>query len=138
MIPTDLHNMVEFAVTEPIATITDNEPFVSTIIDMQGKTSLEFVLFVGALADADTTATVLVEHGEEDNLSDNAAVPDDELLGTEAGAAFQFDDDNTVTKIGYRGTKRYVRMTVTPAGNTGNFTFGALAMYVPTIRGTSN
>ena len=39
------------------------------------------------------------------------------LLGTEAQAGFQFDDDNECRKIGYVGGKRYVRATITPASN---------------------
>ena len=61
-------------------------------------------------------------------LSDAAAVPDEFLLGTEAGASFQFDDDNEVRKIGYIGPKRYVRLTITPAANTGNADISAVAV----------
>ena len=31
-----------------------------------------------------------------------------------------FADDNKAFKIGYIGPKRYVRVTITPANNTGN------------------
>ena len=42
-----------------------------------------------------------------------------DLLGTTAGASFTFSDDNKIAKIGYIGSKRYVRLTVTPSNNTG-------------------
>ncbi len=45
------------------------------------------------------------------------AVADTFLLGTEAQAGFQFDDDNECRKIGYVGGKRYLRATITPANN---------------------
>lgn len=90
---------------------------VSQIIDRQGFDSLVFAIATGSIADADATFTVLVEDGDASNLSDNAAVADAELNGTEALAAFQFDDDNETRKIGYIGNKRYVRLTITPAAN---------------------
>jgi hypothetical protein len=55
-------------------------------------------------------------------------VADTFLLGTEAEAGFQFDDDDEVRKIGYRGDKRYVRLTITPSGNTGDAPLAALAI----------
>lgn len=79
-----------------------------------------FFILTGALADADAGFTTLVEHGDQANLSDAAAVPDDMLNGLEATASFIFSDDDKVFKIGYRGPKQYVRVTVTPANNTGN------------------
>lgn len=97
--------------------VSDNTAQVSQIIDLQSAGSLEFVIATGNLADADATFTVFVEHGDAANLSDAAAVPDSELLGTEAGASFTFSDDDAVRMIGYMGSKRYVRLTITPANN---------------------
>jgi hypothetical protein len=106
----------------PVATAADNTPVVSQIIDRMvsvGFESLTFLIATGAIPDADATFTVLVEHGDDAALADAAAVPDDQLVGTEALASFQFDSDNACFKIGYVGTKRYVRLTITPANNTG-------------------
>jgi len=108
--------------------VADNTAQVSQIIDMQGYRSLMFAIAIGTLADADATFTVLVEEGDDSGLSDAAAVADDDLLGTEALASFQFDDDDEVRKIGYRGGKRYVRLTITPAANTGNADLSAVAI----------
>lgn len=112
----------------PAAAVTDNTPFVSQIIDLAGYNSLVFLILLGALADADATFTVLVEHGDAANLSDAVAVADQHLTGTEASAGFTFADDNKVRKIGYVGSKRYVRLTITPANNAGNVFLGALAL----------
>lgn len=95
---------------------------VSNIIDMQGFNSCTLILHTHGLTDSDATATVLVEDGDVSNLSDHAAVDDAQLLGTEAGMDLTYADDAKVHKIGYRGTKRYVRVTVTPSGNnSGNW-----------------
>lgn len=112
----------------PAAAKTDNTAFVSQIIDRAGFEMLVFAITTGDLADADATFTVLVEHGDQANLSDAAAVPDHLLTGTEAAASFSFADDNATRKIGYVGTKQYVRLTVTPANNTGSAFVAALAI----------
>lgn len=112
----------------PVAGAGDNTAFVSEIIDTQGYDSLTFVILTGALPDADATFVVLVEDGDAANLSDAAAVDDKFLVGTELLAAFNFGDDNETRKIGYIGPKRYVRLTITPAANTGANLIGAVAI----------
>lgn len=113
----DLHNILEVRRALSPVSVADNTAQVSQIIDTANRAGLEFHIAAGAIADADVTFTVLVEHGDQANLSDAAAVDDADLIGTEVLAAFQFDDDNEVRKIGYRGSKRYVRLTITPANN---------------------
>ena len=115
----DLMNNIHLG-TPGIAAVTDNTAVVSGITDRQGYDSLTFAIAAGTLADADATFVVLVEDGDESDLSDAAAVADANLIGTEALAGFQFDDDLECRKIGYKGNKRYVRCTVTPANNTGS------------------
>jgi hypothetical protein len=108
--------------------VADTTAQVSQIIDRQGFDSLVFAIATGSIADADATFTVLVEDGDASNLSDNAAVADAELNGTEALAAFQFDDDNETRKIGYIGNKRYVRLTITPVANASAALIAAVAI----------
>jgi hypothetical protein len=112
----------------PAAAIADNTPQVSQIIPLAGYSQLAFAIALGALADADATFTVLVEHGDDPALADAAAVPDAQLTGTEASASFNFADDGKVRKIGYVGSKAYVRLTVTPANNAGNAFIAAVAI----------
>lgn len=118
----DLHNNINAkrGYSPVAAAQTDNTAMVSEIVDTRGYGSVEYLILTGSLADADATFTVLVEDGDASNLSDAAAVVDAELLGTEALAGFTFADDNKVFKIGYVGNKRYARVTITPANNTGN------------------
>lgn len=137
----DLHNNIHTVpLIAPIAARTDNTAIVSSIIDTRGYGSVELVLVTGTNTDTNATFTVLVEDGDASNLSDNAAVADAELLGTEVQAGFQFDDDVETRKIGYIGNKRYVRMTVTPAGNdSGNiFIAGVAVLGNPILRPTAN
>ena len=124
----DLHNNVDIRRAISPVVGTDDTALVSQIIDTKGYDSLEFAIATGTLADADATFTVLVQDGDASDLSDAAAVADSQLLGTEANASFIYADDDSVTKIGYAGYKRYVRLTVTPANNTGNAPISAVAI----------
>lgn len=115
----DLHNNIAVKRgLSPKAATTDNTPYVSEIVDLLGFNSAEFAILIGANTDTNATFAVLVEHGDAANLSDHVAVDDKDLLGTEAAAGFTAaDDDNGVRKIGYCGSKRYARVTITPSGN---------------------
>lgn len=125
----DIHNEFEFrTLFAPKAAVTNDTAFVSNIIDLANVGACELVGVLGSVADTDVTFTVLLEHGNVSNLSDNAAVPDAEMLGTEAGGTPLLSDDNKTFKIGYRGMKRYVRLTVTPANNTGNIFLAGVAV----------
>lgn len=125
----------------PAAAGTDNTAIVSEIIDTQGYESLTAILNIGTNTDTNATFTVLVEDGDESDLSDYEAVPDAQLIGTEALAGFTAaDDDESCRKIGYLGSKRYVRVTVTPSGNdAGNiFVSGVAILGHPRHAPTSN
>jgi hypothetical protein len=124
----DLYNHIE--VRRAISPVSEggDTAVVSQIIDRQGFDTLTFLIATGSLADANATFAVLVEDGNNSALSDNGAVADAQLLGTEALAGFQFDDDNEVRKIGYVGDKRYVRLTITPSGNSGAALVSAVAV----------
>src|SRR3990172_13400664 len=131
----DLHNNIEVRRAISPTRITDNTAQVSQIIDLANVDAVEFVVAIGTIADADATFTVLVEDGANSSLTDNAAVADEFLLGIEGvaatptGASFRFDTDDAVRKIGYIGPKRYLRMTITPALNTGNADISAVAIF---------
>jgi hypothetical protein len=122
----DLHNRIKLSrAISPAAAVTDNTPFVSQILDTNDFNSNEFAGLFGSLSDADATFTVLFEDGDDSGLSDHAPVADQYLLGVEA-MGLQFDSDNKTFKIGYIGPKRYIRVTITPANNTGNIFLAAM------------
>jgi hypothetical protein len=124
----DLHNKLEFRRAVSPVSDADNTALVSQIIDRQGFSGLEFAIMLGSIADADATFTVLVEHADASDLTGGSAVADQDLLGTELLAGFQFDDDNETRKIGYVGNKRYVRLTITPSNNASAALVSAMAV----------
>lgn len=113
---------------DPVDLGSGDTPKVSAIIDLQGFNSCVMHLAFGSIADSDVTFTVLVEDGDDSALGDNAAVADAYLNGTEVGATPLFSNDNTGFKIGYTGPKRYIRLTLTPANNTGAILTSAVAI----------
>lgn len=135
----DLMNNVHVArVLSPVS-VADTTAQVGQIIDKKGFESLTYLIATGSIADADATFTVLLEEGAAADLSDAAAVADADLIGTEALAAFQFDDDNEVRKLGYIGSKRYTRLTITPVGNASAALLSAVAVLGhPQIAPTAN
>ncbi|PHM20940.1 MAG: hypothetical protein CK604_00585 [Curvibacter sp. PD_MW3] len=124
----DLMNKIHVMRAISPVSVADNTAQVSQIIDRQGYESLTFAIATGSLADADVTFAVLVEEGAAANMSDATAVADADLLGTEALAGFAFGDDDETRKIGYIGSKRYVRLTITPANNASAALVAAVAI----------
>jgi hypothetical protein len=130
-----LHSVSAARALSPVSGGANDTASVSEIIDTQGYSGVLFVTALGSIADADATFTALVEHGDVSNLSDAAAVPDNQLISMTAGtapetaASFAFDSDNGVRLIDYTaGIKRYVRLTLTPANNTGAWLHSVVAL----------
>lgn len=124
----DLQNNVKASRAISPVVVSDNTAQVSQIIDTRGFDSLEFVIATGTLADVDATFAVTMDEGDQSNLSDAASVPAASLLGTLSSASFTFADDNIVKKIGYIGSKRYVRLTVTPSNNASSAPISVVAI----------
>ncbi|MDE1151401.1 MAG: hypothetical protein PW788_02595 [Micavibrio sp.] len=95
-------------------------------IDMQGCDTLAIVLLVGNIVDtldASHRVDVKIEHADDDNTggpTTYAACTDDDVLNFSSLSAGQFLSIDSSTKeqkrhvIGYRGGKRFVKVTATP------------------------
>ena len=90
-------------------------------IDMQGWEALTFSVSTGTVTDAGTASGLSFQVEESDTTADAdaTAVADADLIGAESALTVTSDDDDNtfVGTIGYRGGKRYVRMTA--VGTTG-------------------
>ncbi|MEL7659602.1 hypothetical protein [Acetobacterium wieringae] len=123
----DMKNNIKVSNALNIQAISTNTTTAGAIIDTKGFGVLTFVFQTGTITDGDYT--LLIHEGNNSGLSDAAAVADADLLGTEALASFAADtDDNKVSKIGYRGNKRYVRLSVVSTNVTTGGTVGATAI----------
>jgi hypothetical protein len=115
----DLHNNLSGARgISPAAIISANGTTTGQTIDTLGYGSVEFFFQSGAITDG--TFTVTIYEGDASNMSDETAVADVDLLGTEP--VFTSADANATKKVGYKGNKRYVRVKVVQTGaTTGGF-----------------
>lgn len=135
----DLANHLNFLQAfPPKAAVTDGTAQVSNILDRRGYDAVVLAFTVGTLSDSDATWSVLLE--ESDDGSNFTSVADADLNGTELLAGFQFDDDNECRKLGYTGTKRYLRATIDDVtANTGNlFLAGLWICGLPSRQPTPN
>lgn len=121
----DTHNDVLQKVAFNIATVNTDATTTGNIIDTLGFEALEFMLLAGTLTAG--TFTPLIEESDNADFSGSNAVIDDDLLGTEADAAFAATDDNEAKRVGYVGKKRYVRLSIVSASSA-NGVIGALAV----------
>jgi hypothetical protein len=124
----DLFNNINLKrVISPVS-VADTTALVGQIIDRAGYQSLTYAIATGSIADVDATFTVLLEESDASNMDGAAAVADADLLGTEAQAAFIFSDDDKCFKLGYKGNKRYTRLTITPVANASAALVAAVAI----------
>lgn len=131
--PRDIANNVTLKrALAPVAARTDNTAIVSEILDTRDFAGSFLAIQIGANTDTNVTFTVLLEESDAANMSGATAVADVDMNGTELLAGFQFDDDNECRKLGYTGNRRYIRATITPAGNdAGNIFLAALWVCEP-------
>ncbi len=124
-----MNNIQVKPVLAPAATaVADNTAQVGAVIDRLGYESLTYIIVTGTLADADATFAVLLEESDASDMTGAAAVADADLIGTEALAGFTFAADGVCRKLGYIGHKRYTRLTITPANNSGAAPMAAVAV----------
>ena len=105
----DLTHTIKIVDGLPAATVTADAD--GATIDTQGFSSVAFGIQV---ASADASADLTVSLEESDDAAAWTAVAADDQYGetVEVGNS----EPDTVYQLGYRGVKRYVRLTVTVAG----------------------
>jgi hypothetical protein len=103
------------------ATLSGATPAVGDWIDMYGWGACTFTVSTGTVTDAGTASgfSFQIEEGDDTTTAGATAVADADLIGTEAALTVTDDDDDDtfVGSIGYKGSKRYVRVKAT--GTTG-------------------
>jgi len=90
------------------ADITTNTTTVGNIIDTVGFESLTYFIQAGTLVDGDYN--VLLEDGEDSNLSDAAPVGLDFLIGSLP--VFADTEDGAVKEVGVVSKKRFQRLSI--------------------------
>lgn len=115
----DLHNNIKvLSAIAPAAIVAADATKTSAIIDTKDFKSLEFAVQSGAITDGTFTGTVY--ESDADDMTGETAVAAADLIGT--APVFIATEDNVVKKVGYIGTKRYVRIKMVQSGaTTGGF-----------------
>jgi len=116
----DLYNNLSVAQSLAPAARTADENGAG--VDLQGFHGAMVVVHTGAITDG--THTIEVQESDDD--STYTAVADADLQGSEP--AIGVADDNKIYKIGYMGTKRYIRAVVTVAGATTGGVYDAVVV----------
>jgi len=99
------------------------------IVDLQGFEGALIVCYSGALT---VDMPFQLMHGDVANLSDAAAVPDGDLVGTEP--TLLQATDNEVKTFAYVGTKRYLRVDTTAGtGIAGAMIIKGYARHKPAV-----
>ncbi len=135
----DLMNNIHPVVAIAPVVVTDGTAQTSAAIDVRNYKSVTFVILLGTLADADATWTVGVLEGSTSTQASHTAVADKDLLGTEALAGFQYDNDGECRKIGYVGDADYVSIEIDDdTANSGNAPMAVVMIAEPYERPASN
>jgi hypothetical protein len=122
----DLMNLIDVKRSISPVSVSDNTAQVGQGISRKGFDSVTYLINVGSVADADATFAVTMD--ESDDNSTYTAVAAGDLIGTLALASFQFDSDNKMFKVGYKGAKEWTRLTITPTNNASAALFSACAI----------
>ena len=128
----DLHsNIKPMMAVIPIA-LGATGVMAGAIIDRQAYGGLTFIIDYGSITTTGTNIAVLVKEG--DVTGTLTSVADEDLLGTEAlaglaaGARVAGTGKEVCKRIGYRGIKRYVQLTLTHSGTTSTGAVAASAI----------
>lgn len=112
--------------------IGSNTTTAGSIIDTKGYDSVAFIIHGHTLTDG--TYTPLINESDDSGMSGETAVADSDLFvpgvtsGQEAEAALEATDDNTVKKIAYTGSKRYITCDIVSTGTTSGGTVSVIAV----------
>ncbi len=115
----DLYNNLALAKSVAPQFINSNTTITGTGVDLRGFEGALVVLSAGAITGTGSQNVYTPEVQESDSSDTGfTAVADANLIGTEAAAVHNGGTDNTIKKIGYIGTKRYIRVVLTTTAFT--------------------
>jgi hypothetical protein len=121
----DLKSLVDTDVAVNFGSIATDTTTVGNIISSAGFGSLVFSLVTGTVSDGDYT--LVIEHGDEADLSDATTVASADLIG--GLPSFTADtDDNLSKNVGYIGKKPYARASIVSANTTSGAIIGVVAI----------
>ena len=112
------------------------------VIDTKGYNGVEFLISYGAVTATAATVTITCLEGDATNAL--TSVADTYLAGTEAAAGLgqavrtDYTGDKIVTRLGYKGLKRYVTIKEVPTATAAAQISVIALLHSPEIAATSN
>lgn len=139
----NLHEEVRTFTALAPAALTTTAGRVGKIVDRKGYNGVEWVIAYGSITATDATISVVVKEG--DATGSMTSVADTYLNGTEAlagiaaGARTSGTGKNVTKRLGYKGNKRYVQLSIGAATVTAATIIGAVAvLFAPEAAATTN
>ena len=140
----DLHNVISRAiVVAPITVGTTGTGRTGKVIDTSGYGGVEFLVDYGTVTATNAVFTVVCKEG--DVTGTLTSVADADLLGTEllAGLAAAATRTSAVSKnvakrLGYRGGKRYVNLSISSTVTAGTPISITALLHTPNFAPTAN
>jgi hypothetical protein len=133
----DLHNNISaIRAISPVAIGTTGTGKTSKAIDRQGFAGVEFICNYGTVTQTSGTFTVLITEAATTGAS-FTSVADADLIGTEAGAGLagavrvSGTTMNVSKRVGYRGSKRYVKIKMSSTVTAGTPIDATAILYGP-------
>jgi len=121
----DIKSVVNAAVALPAQKISAAGSVSGGLVDLSGYKSAMAVIFTGNDF-ADGSYAVSIQEGDAADGSDLAAVASDYLLADAAGGVAAAK--NAVSRVGYLGEKRYIKVTVAASAVASGSTVGVLVL----------
>ena len=123
----DLHNNIKVTpAIDPASPATTGTITGDNVVDREFHPDLEYVISAGAQTAGTLTVTPVVMHGTVSGTLTSA--PDTALFNTEASAALDGTAGaDSVSKIGYKGANRFVRLDLIVA-NAATGIYSAVAI----------
>jgi len=122
----DLVSEIKVVPAIAAVTLTDNTATTAIEVDRLGFESVTFAVLLGTLADADATFAATLTESDTSGSGYTSVAADNIVYGSET--SWDYSADSVCKKIGYTGNKRYVKLVVTPSGNSGNAPIAGVAI----------
>lgn len=139
----DLHTKVkQSTVIAPVAVGTTGTGQTGKVIDTAGYGGVEFVIGYGSITATNATLTPVMKEG--DATGSLTSVADADMLGTEAlagiaaAARTSGSTKNVHKRVGYRGNKRYVNLSISSTVTAGTLIDVVAVLHSPAVASTSN
>lgn len=128
----DLHSNIKQVQAVIPAAIGANATKAGAIIDRQNYGGVEFIIDYGSVTTTGSIVTVVMKEG--DVTGTLTSVADTDMLGTEAlaslaaGARVAGTGKEVSKRVGYKGSKRYVQVSLVQTGTTSTGAVAASAI----------